>query len=42
MCAYFDFFTGHSDGFKLARTIVRRYEDYPIPAWRLLFLEMLD
>ena len=42
MNAYFDFFTGQSDGFKVARAIVRRYEDYPIPAWRIPFLEILD
>ena len=38
MNAYFDFFTGASDGFKVARTIVRKYEDYPVIAWRVMFL----
>ena len=42
MSAYFDFFTGVDEGFKVARTIVRKYEDYPIPAWRIPFLEILD
>jgi hypothetical protein len=42
MSAYFDFFTGQEEGFKVARSIVRKYEDYPIPAWRLPFLEILD
>ena len=42
MDAYFDFFTGQSESFKTARTIVRKYEDYPIPSWRILFLEILD
>ena len=42
MSAYFDFFTGHADGFKTARAIVRKYEDYPIPQWKILFLEILD
>jgi hypothetical protein len=42
MSAYFDFFTGAEDGFKTARTIVRKYEDYPIVAWRLMFLQILD
>jgi hypothetical protein len=42
MSAYFDFFTGTEDGFKTARTIVRKYEDYPIVAWRLMFLQILD
>ena len=42
MSAYFDFFTGQDDGFKVARSIVRKYEDYPILAWRIPFLEILD
>mmetsp|Transcript_20692 Transcript_20692/g.19713 ORF Transcript_20692/g.19713 Transcript_20692/m.19713 type:complete len:436 (-) Transcript_20692:159-1466(-) len=41
MDAYFDFFNGADDGFKIARTIVRKYEDYPVISWRMLFLEML-
>jgi hypothetical protein len=42
MSAYFDFFTGQEEGFKVARTIVRKYEDFPILAWRIPFLEILD
>lgn len=42
MSAYFDFFTGQSEGFKVARSIVRKYEDYPILSWRIPFLEILD
>jgi len=42
MSAYFDFFTGQDEGFKVARSIVRKYEDYPILAWRIPFLEILD
>jgi len=42
MSAYFDFFTGAADGFKVARSVVRQYEDYPVFAWRLLFLEILE
>ena len=42
MSAYFDFFTGQDQGFKVARSIVRRYEDYPVLAWRIPFLEILD
>jgi hypothetical protein len=42
MSAYFDFFTGQADGFKIARRIVQKYEDYPILAWRIPFLEILD
>jgi len=41
MSAYFDFFTGQAEGFKIARSIVRNYEDYPIPALRISFLEIL-
>jgi hypothetical protein len=42
MSAYFDFFTGQADGFKVARRIVQKYEDYLILAWRIPFLEILD
>jgi hypothetical protein len=42
MNAYFDFFTGESNGFKTARTIVRDYEDYPVIAWRAMFLGILN
>ena len=40
--AYFDFFGDSSEGYKLARTIVRKYEDYPVSSWRLMFLEILE
>jgi hypothetical protein len=42
LSAYFDFFTGQAEGFRTARSIVRRYEEHPIPAWRIPFLEILD
>ena len=42
MNAYFDFYTGVSEGFKIARSIVRKYEDYPILNWRAAFFEILD
>jgi len=42
MSAYFDFFTGQEQGFKIARRIVQKYEEYPILAWRIRFLEILD
>ena len=42
MNAYFDFFEGQTEGFKVARSIVRKYEEYPIVSWRLMFLEILD
>lgn len=42
MRAYFDFFTGLESGFKTARSIVRDYENYPVPQIRIPFLEILD
>jgi len=42
MRAYFDFFTGAEDSFKVARQVVRKYEFYPVIAWRILFLDILD
>ena len=42
MSAYFDFFNGQEEGFKVARRIVQKYEEYPILAWRIRFLEILD
>jgi hypothetical protein len=42
MSAYFDFFIGQEQGFKVARRIVQKYEEYPILAWRIRFLEILD
>ena len=42
MSAYFDFFTGQEQGFKVARRIVQKYEEYPILAWRMPFLDILD
>ena len=42
MAAYFDLFRGQAEGFKVARRIVQKYEEYPILAWRMPFLDMLD
>lgn len=42
MTAYIDFYTGQSTGFKQARAISKRYEEYPVIAWRILFTEILD
>ena len=42
MRAYFDFFTGAEESFKVARAIVRKYEFYPVVAWKLMFLDILD
>ena len=42
LSAYFDFFGDSSEGYKVARTLVRKYEDYPVTSWRLMFLEILE
>jgi hypothetical protein len=42
LLAYFDFFTGAQDNYKVARKIVTKYEEYPIASWRLLFLAIID
>jgi len=40
--AYFDFFTGKKDNYKVAREIVSKYTDYPINSWKMLFLAIVD
>lgn len=40
--AYFDFFSGTDDGFKTARRIVQKYDNYPITSWRMMFLTIAD
>ena len=42
MRAYLDFFTGSETGFKVAKSISKKYADYPILAWKVLFTEILD
>ena len=42
MRAYLDFFTGSETGFKIAKLISKKYADYPILAWKVLFTEILD
>ena len=42
MRAYLDFFTGFETGFKIAKAISRKYADYPVLAWKVLFTEILD
>lgn len=42
MLAYLDFFTGLNTGFKVARSIAKQYEQYPVISWRVLFTEILD
>ena len=42
MRAYLDFYTGSDTGFKVARTVAKEYEEYPVLAWRILFTEIID
>lgn len=42
MRAYLDFFVGSETGFKVAKSISKKYSDYPILAWKVLFTEILD
>ncbi|CAI2378280.1 unnamed protein product [Moneuplotes crassus] len=42
MRAYLDFFTGEETGFKVAKMISKKYADYPILSWKVLFTEILD
>lgn len=36
--AYFDFFIGTEDNYKIARKIVMKYETYPVKEWQMKFL----
>ena len=38
--AYFDFLFGRESNFKVARAIAKRYANYPIVSWRLLFFDV--
>jgi hypothetical protein len=40
--AYFDFFSGAENGFKSARRIVQKYDNYPVTSWRMMFLTIAD
>ena len=40
--AYFDFFSGTGDDFKVARRIVQKYDNYPVSSWRMMFLTIAD
>lgn len=42
LSAYIDILNGGSDGFKKAREIIQKYQEYPILNWRLMFIEMQD
>jgi hypothetical protein len=35
LLAYFDFFSGGEDGYKVARRIVQKYDTHPISHWRM-------
>ena len=38
LLAYFDFFIGASKGYKTARRIVQKYDNYPVASWKMMFL----
>ena len=42
LSAYFDIFTGAADGFKVARTVLREYDNYPVHNWKMMFLAIED
>ena len=42
LCCYFDILVGYESGFKEARRISKKYGDYPIITWRMLFTEIID
>jgi hypothetical protein len=42
LLAYFDFFSGTDDEFKIARRIVQKYDNYPVSSWRMMFLTIAD
>lgn len=42
LSAYFDIFTGAEDGYKIARTIIREYDNYPVQNWKMMFLAIED
>ena len=42
MAAYFDIYRGESTNYSKAREISRKYVDYPVQSWRLMFTEILD
>ena len=42
MAAYFDIYTGYDSDFKIAREVAIKYVNYPMIAWRLMFMEILE
>lgn len=42
MRAYLDFFLGSETEFKVAKDISKKYSNYPILSWKVLFTEILD
>lgn len=40
--AYFDIFTGADDGYKISRTILKEYDNYPVQNWKMMFLAIED
>ena len=42
MNAYLDILMGYDSGFKVARGVSKKYADYPVISWRMLFTEIID
>lgn len=42
LSAYFDFFTGQEDGYKVARRVLQRYDTHPVSEWKMMFLAIED
>ena len=42
MASYFDIYTGEESDYKLARETAVKYINYPMIAWRLMFVEILE
>ena len=38
LSAYLDFFTGAADGYKVARRITQKYDNFPVQSWKMMFL----
>jgi len=42
LSAYFDIFTGAADKYKVAREIIRGYDNNPVSHWKMMFLAIED
>ena len=42
MLSYLDFFTGAESNYAMARKVAKRYVEYPVLPWRVLFLDIIE